>query len=266
MIYYKRHLGDYAKNTRTLSTYEHGVYTLLLDLYYTDECPVSESDAYDICRATTEGERASVAKVLEKFFTRDGDNFRHSRADEEIAKYREKAATNKANGKAGGRPKKNPEKTQTVSESEPKRGAKQNLIHKPLSTIQEEAITPTALDDPPAADRKTSAEESVCETVVAAYHEALPRCQQINVLNPKRRRRILAADKLARKVCQQQGWEYDRAWFWANYFGECANDAWMRGEVPNPNNPKWRQNLDVLIAEDRFARIMDDVIAAERSA
>lgn len=121
-------------------------------------------------------------------------------------------------------------------------------------------------DSAPSAADPLSADGKVCEAVLAAYHEALPKCQRVGVLNPKRRRRILAADKLARQVCQQQGWKWDRAWFWSNYFGECAADPWMRGEVPNPNNPKWRQNLDVLLAEDRFAKIMDGVVSAEGPA
>lgn len=121
-------------------------------------------------------------------------------------------------------------------------------------------------DSSPPAPDPLSADGKVCEAVLSAYHEALPKCQRVGVLNPKRRRRILAADKLARQVCQQQGWKWDREWFWGNYFGECASDPWMRGEVPNPNNPKWRQNLDVLLAEDRFAKIMDGVVSAEGPA
>lgn len=263
MNYYKRHLGDYAKNTRTLSTYEHGVYNLVLDLYYTDECPVSTQDAYDVCRAVSEQEMASVDKVLRKFFVPEGEAWRHHRADEEIAKYQEMASKNKANGKRGGRPqtneqepKENPVGSQMASEAEPK----QNLSHKPLAISQEKekAITPSASGaDAP------SAELVVCKTVVDCYHKALPNCLRIGVLNPKRKRRILTADKLARKVCVQQGWDFERQWFWGNYFAECSADPWMRGDVPNPNNPKWKQNLDVLIAEDRFASIMDSVIAAE---
>jgi len=35
--YYKRHLGDYAKDTRHLSMMEHGAYGILLDHYYATE-------------------------------------------------------------------------------------------------------------------------------------------------------------------------------------------------------------------------------------
>lgn len=264
MNYYKRHLGDYAKNTRTLSTYEHGVYNLVLDLYYTDECPVSTQDAYDVCRASTDQEMASVDKVLRKFFVQEGEAWRHHRADEEIAKYKEKSAKNKAIGSLGGRQKainsQTDSESETPSETLDECLAKENPSHKPLATSQEkeQKLTPTALGA-----GAPSADESACKTVLTCYHAALPNCARIGVLNPKRRRRILMADKLARKVCAEQGWEFDRRWFWENYFGECRNDPWMRGDVPNPKNPKWRQNLDVLIAEDRFASIMDAVIAVE---
>lgn len=102
--------------------------------------------------------------------------------------------------------------------------------------------------------------------ILAAYHAALPACQAISVLNDKRKKRIAAAVKLAKRVCQSQGWEYDPEQFWQAYFGECAADDWLSGNKPNPNNPRWKQNLDVLLAEDRFAEIMDKAIASMRGA
>ena len=99
---------------------------------------------------------------------------------------------------------------------------------------------------------------------MAAYHAALPACQPISVLNEKRKKRIREAVKLAKQVCKSQGWPYDPGQFWAAYFGECAGDEWLRGDKPNPNNPRWKQNLDVLLAEERFAEIMDRAIAGMR--
>lgn len=98
--------------------------------------------------------------------------------------------------------------------------------------------------------------------VVEAYHRILPKCQRISVLNPKRKKRIAAASKLARQVSAEQGWDWKAGQFWDSYFGECAADPWMRGEVANPKNPAWVQSLDVLLAEDRFAGVMDRAIAS----
>lgn len=249
MNYYKRHLGDYAKNTRTLTTYEHGVYNLVLDLYYTDEAPVSPEDAYAICRAESAKDRSSVDRVLVKFFIQDGGLWRHQRADEEIAKYREKSEKNKAIGSLGGKQKAKRIPSETLSESPEECLANYNPSHKPLA-ISQEKETPVVPEG-----------DALVAQVLDAYHTTLPGCMRIVVLNPKRMKRIKTADKLAATLCRQQGWEYDRSRFWLAYFGECASDAWLRGDVPNPKNTNWKQNLDVLLAEDRFAGIMDRAIA-----
>jgi hypothetical protein len=103
------------------------------------------------------------------------------------------------------------------------------------------------------------------QLVLNSYHQLLPKCQSISVLNDKRKKRIAEAVKLAKDVCAQQGWPYEPTGFWNAYFGECAKDPWLRGDKPNPNNPDWRQKLDTLLAEDRFAEIMDKAIASMRS-
>jgi hypothetical protein len=108
--------------------------------------------------------------------------------------------------------------------------------------------------------------EDASDSVLSAYHRALPNCLHIHVLNDKRKKRVSAAVKLAKSVCQSQGWQYVADDFWAAYFDECTKDAWMRGDVPNPKNANWKQNLDVLIAEDRFAGIMDRAIESMRGA
>jgi hypothetical protein len=42
--YYERHIGDYLKDTAHLSLLEHGIYTRLLDVYYTRECPIPKAE------------------------------------------------------------------------------------------------------------------------------------------------------------------------------------------------------------------------------
>ena len=42
MNYYKRHIGDYLKDTAHLSLLEHGVYARLLDVYYTRETAIPD--------------------------------------------------------------------------------------------------------------------------------------------------------------------------------------------------------------------------------
>lgn len=84
MNYYRRHLGDYAKDTGHLSALEHGVFNLLLDWYYASEAPIPSAKAYRIAKASTAVEKSATDAVLADFFHRDGEVWRNRRADEEI--------------------------------------------------------------------------------------------------------------------------------------------------------------------------------------
>lgn len=123
MNFYPRFPGDYAKKTARLSLAEHGAYTLLLDeVYSTEEAlPADADELCRICRALTKEERAAVIKVADKFFPVGSDGLRHNeRAEEEIALARPKIDAAKANGKKGGRPKKETQRKPTgFSETNP---------------------------------------------------------------------------------------------------------------------------------------------------
>lgn len=132
MHYYKHNIADYRKDTGHLSLLEHGVYRQLLDLYYLDERPIPLETDWVIRRlsARTQEEATAIRAVLDDFFERTEEGYRHTRCDLELRSYAHKAEANKANGKQGGRPK----KTQSVSDGNPSRTQK-NLNHKPLTTI-----------------------------------------------------------------------------------------------------------------------------------
>lgn len=123
-----------------------------------------------------------------------------------------------------------------------------------------DSLIPDSRTTSPSGDVESAGDSATA--MLAAYHRILPNCKRIHVLNPKRLKRFREAEKLAKRVCREQGWEYEPAVFWAGYFTVCADDEWLRGDKPNPNNPAWKQSIDVLLAEDRFAGIMDDAITA----
>ncbi|AVJ30176.1 YdaU family protein [Achromobacter spanius] len=117
MNYYSHNIGDYAQATMHLSLVEDAIYSRLLRRYYAEEQPIKD-DLQLICRwvgARTEEDRAAVPMILKEFFELTDGAWRNKRADSEIAAYQEKAKTNRVNGKAGGRPKKKPNETQSVS-------------------------------------------------------------------------------------------------------------------------------------------------------
>lgn len=94
------------------------------------------------------------------------------------------------------------------------------------------------------------------ESVLVDYHTILPRCQKITAITDARKRAFRKAEINARRICKQRGWDYG-ADFWRDFFAECAKDEWLRGDRPNPNNPSWRQSLDVLLRDEHFAKVMD---------
>lgn len=113
MIRYPHHLGDYATATAELSMLEHGAYRLLLDHYYRTEAALvlDFGRLCRVCGAVSPEEQAAVQSVLERFFARTADGYRHDRCEEELDAYRAAVARNRANGAAGGRPPKNPKET-----------------------------------------------------------------------------------------------------------------------------------------------------------
>lgn len=157
MNYYKRHIGDYAAATRHLSLLEHGVYTMLLDVYYTSEkqLPLEIRAVQRLVGAKSDDERKAVEIVLDEFFEKTADGWRQSRCDEEIHHKQAKAEANQVIGRMGGRPKeitdsvipesdKVPEQTKTVSEgfqAEKPNGTQANS-HKPIANSHEGESAP----------------------------------------------------------------------------------------------------------------------------
>ena len=84
MNFYKRHVGDYLRDTAHLSLLEHGIYTRLLDVYYTRECAIPEDQAARLIGARSKDEREAVERVLEEFFTLQSHGWVQSRCEREI--------------------------------------------------------------------------------------------------------------------------------------------------------------------------------------
>lgn len=81
MIFYKRYMGDYAKDTRHLTMLENGAYCLLLDYYYSTEKPIPADRCERIANACANDERIAVQTVLEQFFQLTENGWQHSKCD-----------------------------------------------------------------------------------------------------------------------------------------------------------------------------------------
>lgn len=136
MYHFALHIGDYVTATAHLSMLEDGAYNRLLRRYYQDEKPLP-ADVAATCRlvaARTKEEREAVEVVLREFFTLEDDGWHNSRADEEIAAYRQRAETARENGRKSGGQRKATEKqsgtppaTQPGTKSVPQTGPSDEL-------------------------------------------------------------------------------------------------------------------------------------------
>lgn len=92
MNYVELHIGDYEKATAHLTACEDGMYGRLIRRYYDTEAPLplDLKALQRLVRARSKDEKEAVETVLEEFFLKDIDGWRHKRCQEEIERYHEK--------------------------------------------------------------------------------------------------------------------------------------------------------------------------------
>jgi uncharacterized protein YdaU (DUF1376 family) len=229
--YYKRHLGDYAKDAGHLSMLEHGAYTLLLDRCYTTEEPIAGADVYRVARARSPAERAAVDAVLREFFVTDGDAFMNRRANEEIAHASHKREVNREIGKLGGRPKGSGTKTETLTETVSKRNPSH---YSTTSTPPPTAVAPLKVAKP-------SRPEDVTEQVWNDWNE-LRRKKKApvteTVLTEARRESVKAAMPLDRFLA-----------VWCNRGSQGLQADWLRPDERATGETAWQRSQRERVAE-----------------
>jgi uncharacterized protein YdaU (DUF1376 family) len=147
MHYYSFHVSDYIHDTAHLSNEEDLAFRRLLDLYYTQEKPIPNKTQEVARRIRMAKQIDAVQTVLEEFFDFDTEHdfWFHKRCDETIAAYQAKAQRNREIGKLGGRPKANPQETQTVSKQNPNQEPITNN-HKPIKEKATSVACPDFVD------------------------------------------------------------------------------------------------------------------------
>lgn len=103
--YYPFYWSDYAGQTVELEQGQHGAYLLLLLFIYTKGKAIPHERRYSIARAGLDEERENVDFILGEFFTKNGENWEHNRANEVIAEQHELHQRRVNAGKKGGKKK-----------------------------------------------------------------------------------------------------------------------------------------------------------------
>ncbi|AIV65108.1 YdaU family protein [Burkholderia pseudomallei] len=102
MNFWSRHIGDFIRDTVSLTMLEDGAYNRLLDQAYQSErpLPLDKKLVYRLARATSAAERRAVDFVLETFFHARDDGYHQKRCDIEIAAYQQKQRKAQASANA----------------------------------------------------------------------------------------------------------------------------------------------------------------------
>lgn len=102
MNYYEKHIGDYIRDTVSLTMTEDGAYGRLMDQVYQSEkpLPLDKKMVYRLARATSTADRKAVDFVLATFFLETANGFVQKRIEREIEKYQEKQRKAKASANA----------------------------------------------------------------------------------------------------------------------------------------------------------------------
>jgi uncharacterized phage protein (TIGR02220 family) len=117
--WYKRFAVEHTLSALHLSQSEEGAFALLFDSYYSTGKPLPQDKRmlYAIGKARTADEQKALEAVVKEFFRVGPDGLLHNeRADAEIAQRIRQTEVNRELGRRGGRPRKNQNKTEPVSE------------------------------------------------------------------------------------------------------------------------------------------------------
>jgi uncharacterized protein YdaU (DUF1376 family) len=250
--YYRRYVGDYLRDTSSLSLIEHGAYTILLDYYYAEECPLPDDldRIYRMARAMMPEERRAVDKILTTYFTRTTDGFRNARADHEITV----SLQARENGGKGGRPKTeevNGSETGTITGFETETGT--GTVHPPTTNHQPPT---TSLQPPTTSQLPTPAAAGVVPCphveIIKRYAEHLPMGRQVKP--PWKGERAKNLQARWRELVERQSVEW-----WDQLFEHCAKSKFLTGRAaPRRQGEKpFEVSLDWIVSPSNFQKIIE---------
>lgn len=90
MHFYQHHIGDFQRDTASLSDSDTMAYLRLIWMYYDTELPLPD-DAKKLAFKIGSNPD-SVQIILDTFFIKDGEYYRHARCDEELSKIYKSSA------------------------------------------------------------------------------------------------------------------------------------------------------------------------------
>ncbi len=145
MNFFKLYIGDYQRDTGSLSLAEHGAYLLMLQHYYATERPLPTGrDLFRLLRASNKAEKDAILKISSMFWTETHEGLVNERAWSEIEKGIHQRLVNQRVGVMGGRRRRTESVTESVTESEPNGNPNQTPDTIELSNDSSPPVVPQA--------------------------------------------------------------------------------------------------------------------------
>lgn len=248
--FYKHYIGDFQRDTGHLSLTQRGAYLCLMHHYYATEKPLPNDHAA-LCRiagAIDKAEREAVKAVM-CFFKAVDSGLMHDRIEAEIHKAGTQADTNKriALEREAAR-----RAEREGNEASTNRATNREPNQTPDTRHQEIQEAPTVLVASASPPRLPPCPT---EALIALYHEHLPMCPRVEVVNDTRKRALSArwrevvTDPEIRKSEDAKAAAID--WF-AWFFGHAAKSRFLTGKAKD-----WRADFDFLMTPSKFAKVVE---------
>lgn len=253
MNYYERHIGDYLKDTAHLSLLEHGVYTRLMDVYYTRESALPEDQVARLIGARSKDEKDALAAVLDEFFVKVPEGWSQTRCESEIARYKEKQRKAKASADA------------RWSHTERNANASTDAMRSHSEGNAPSNQTPDTIKEKEAKASSSAAKLPTCpvQALIALYHEILPNLPAVRLETESRKKALrktwewVLTSKRADHTPRATNAEEAMDWFRTYFERATENDFLMGRGQRSGEHANWKCDLDFLLTERGMKHVIE---------
>jgi len=226
----KLYIGDYLRDTGTLTLAQHGAYTLMLFEFYATEKPLPVGrELHRLLRADSKAEREAIDFIAGRYWQETPAGLVNARAIKETEKASHQREVNREVGKFGGRPKRTQSVSESVSESDSELKPNRNPNHSHSQTPKKERPKTKA------AARPSDVSESVYADFLSlrASHHAPVSQTALDGIRREAERAGVSLDR-ALAVCCERGWRGFKAeWLREEPRAKAqstAETAWQRSQ------------------------------------
>lgn len=258
MYYYSLNIGDFALWTSGFDSESVGIFVQLLNRHLSTEKPIKTQW---VSLGYRKDEQEKALAILSTLWEETPDGWIFPPVVEIIQKYQQNASKNRANGQKGGRPRKNPNETQTKpsgffteTQTEPNHNPNETLTNNQITNNQ---ITNNRekkeVQEKPTSRKSDDFRDPLVEKIVSVYRETTTGYfSQIQALPDKRKRAVKKFIDFYRKQVNA----VDEAAFLSavrEYFCRAIRSPFLTGQ----NERGWRADFDFLMNETKALALLE---------